>query len=333
VCADVRPRIAITSGDPAGIGPEVVLKALADDGGERDYIPIVIGDLADLRSIATTCGLDLDIAPIESTDDAAGDRVSVLDIGAVAADVSPGEISPAGGSAAWTCITHGVELCLAGGADSLVTAPLNKQALELAGHGHDGHTEILQRLTGSAWSLTLFVLPDLRVLFYSRHLSLRDAIAAVKADRIYETIERFVSVAPSIGMPNPRIAVAGLNPHCGENGLFGTEELDEIEPGLDAARAAGFDVLGPIPADSVFHQAREGRFDVVLSLYHDQAASVTKSIDFHGTVSITLGLPFLRFSVDHGTGFDIAAKYVADHRNMANTLALASSWSRRYAAT
>jgi 4-hydroxythreonine-4-phosphate dehydrogenase len=327
----VKPRIAITSGDPAGIGPEVVMKALAEDRGERNYVPVVIGDLADLRRIVALCGLELDLAPVPDGDSTADGSVSVVDIGPATAHVSPGQISASGGAAAWACVTRGVEMCLAGGADSLVTAPLNKQALELAGHGHEGHTEILQRLTDSAWSQTLFVLSDLRVLFYSRHLSLRDAIGAVEADRICETIRRFASVAGSIGMANPRIAVAGLNPHCGENGLFGTEEIDEIEPGVEAARAAGFDVVGPIPADSVFHQAREGRFDVVLSLYHDQAASVTKSIDFHGTVSVTLGLPFLRFSVDHGTGFDIAGKYIADHRNMANTLALASGWTRRYA--
>ena len=205
-----------------------------------------------------------------------------------------------------------------------MTAPIHKVALDLAGRGHEGHTEILQRLTGSPWSQTLFVLDELRVLFYSRHLSLRDAIDAVRADRICEMLERFASVAPSIGLPAPRIAVAALNPHAGEGGRFGREEIDEIAPGVELARGRGLDVHGPVPADSVFHLARQGRYDVILSLYHDQAAGVLKSIDFHGTVSITLGLPFLRFSVDHGTAHDIAGTNQADAANMVRTLRVAA---------
>ncbi len=317
------PRLAITAGDPCGVGPEVVLKALADPGVRAACRPLVIGDLRHLRGVAAACGLELELAPAGAG--APGGALPVLDLDDVDPGLRPGEISAAAGTAAWDAILAGVEVCRRGEADALVTAPIHKVSLDLAGHGHEGHTEILQRLTESPWSQTLFVLDELRVLFYSRHLSLREAIDAVRAERICAMLERFASEAPRLGLPRPRFAVAALNPHAGEGGRFGREEIDEIEPGVELARERGLDVAGPIPADSVFHLARQGRYDVILSLYHDQAAGVLKSIDFHGTVSITLGLPFLRFSVDHGTAHDIAGTGRADAANMVRTLHVAAA--------
>jgi len=320
-----RPTLAITAGDPCGVGPEVVLKALARPDVRASCRPLVVGDLRHLRATAKTCRLQLELARLGEE---AGDAVPVLDLDDVPPGLAPGMVAAEAGAAAWDAIEAAVALCLRGEADALVTAPIHKVALDLAGHGHEGHTEMLQRMTGSAWSQTLFVLDELRVLFYSRHLSLRDAIAAVRADRICATLERFASVAGQVGLDSPRFAVAALNPHAGEGGRFGREEIDEIAPGIELARARGLDVSGPVPADSVFHLAREGRYDVILSLYHDQAAGVLKSIDFHGTVSVTLGLPFRRFSVDHGTAHDIAGRNLADAENMVRTLRLAAAYTR-----
>ncbi len=325
------PRIAITAGDPAGVGPEVVLKALAEPDVRAACRPLVVGDLRHLRRVAEACGLELELEAATGTDAARDGAVPVLDLGDVDPGLRPGEVTAAAGAAAWDAIEASTGICLRREADVLVTAPIHKVALDLAGRGHEGHTEILQRLTGSPWSQTLFVLDDLRVLFYSRHLSLRDAIDAVRAEGIADMLERFASQAPRLGLPAPRFAVAALNPHAGEGGRFGREEIDHIAPGVELARARGLDVQGPIPADSVFHLARDGRYDVILSLYHDQAAGVLKSIDFHGTVSITLGLPFLRFSVDHGTAHDIAGTGRADAANMVRTLHVAAAHAARTA--
>ena len=319
-----RPRLAVTVGDPAGVGPEVVLKALADQEIVSLCQPLLVGDLRHLQRTTADCGLELELAAVDPTDTPDDGVIPVIDLGNVPADIEIGGISATAGEAAWQAIERGVELCLGGSAEALVTAPINKVSLQLAGRGHEGHTEALQALTDSPWSLTVFVLDQLRVVYFSRHLSLRAAIEAITAERICTVLARFAEAAPSIGLHAPRIAVAALNPHAGEGGLFGTEEIDEITPGIEAARQRGINAVGPVPADAVFHLARSGRYDAVLGLYHDQVAAVMKTLDFHGTVSITLGLPFLRFSVDHGTALDIAGKNLADATNMKNTFRVAA---------
>jgi 4-hydroxythreonine-4-phosphate dehydrogenase len=320
-----RPRFAISLGDPAGIGPEVILKALLVPEVRAACSFTVLGDAEALRLAAGDCGLEVELVEVEpgAWPELGPTEIPVVDL-ANARGLTRGVASAEGGRAAWEAIEAAVAMCVDGQADALVTAPINKVALDLAGLGHEGHTEMLQAVTHAPWSLTLFVVERLRVVYLTRHLSLRQAIDAVTADRIVDTIDRFAAVAPQIGILEPRIAVAALNPHAGEGGLFGTEEIEHIEPGVRRAREAGHDVYGPVPADSVYHQARHGRYDVVISLYHDQAASVTKTLDFDGTVSITLGLPFLRFSVDHGTAFDIVGQGVADARNMVETLTTAA---------
>ena len=319
-----KPRLAATIGDPAGIGPEIVLKALADEEITGLCRPLVVGDLGHLQRTADACELPVRLQRIDPKGEIEPGAIAVVDLANVDAALELGVVSAAAGEAAWQAIHRGVELCLSGDADALVTAPINKLALQLAGRGHEGHTEILQELTGSPWSLTVFVLDRLRVVFFSRHLSLRAAIDAITTEQLCTVLERFAEAAPSIGLDAPRIAVAALNPHAGEDGLFGDEEIRQIRPAVEAARAHGLDVDGPVPADSVFHLARAGRYDAVLSLYHDQAAAVMKTLDFHRTVSVTLGLPFLRFSVDHGTALDIAGQNIADATNMKNTFRLAA---------
>jgi 4-phospho-D-threonate 3-dehydrogenase / 4-phospho-D-erythronate 3-dehydrogenase len=314
------PRVAITMGDPAGIGPEIVVKALCDPDSRRLGLrPVVVGDLRLLRTTASACALDIDLRRVDPGE-WSDDGVGVIDLVNVAQDMAPGHASAEGGEAAWAYIDTATRLCTDGHADALVTAPINKYSLELAGRGHEGHTEMLMDLTGSPWSMTVFLLDSMRVAFYSRHLSLAQAVAAINAEEICEQLTRLASSAPKLGLTDPLIGVAALNPHAGENGLFGREEIDEIEPGIAAARKRGVRVEGPVPADAIFHQAREGRYDAVLGLYHDQVSAVLKAIDFHRVVSVTLGLPFLRLSVDHGTAFDIAGTDRADHRNMTETL-------------
>jgi 4-hydroxythreonine-4-phosphate dehydrogenase len=319
------PRLAITMGDPCGVGPEIVVKALAERRDDGTLRAVVVGDLAHLQRTAAACGLALPLVAVaagEWPDDAIG----VIDLENVADDLPIGQAVAAGGEAAWQNVRTGVDVCLAGDADLLVTAPINKYALELAGRGHDGHTELLMQMCSVEWTITVFLLERMKVAFYSRHLSLRDAIDAIKADLVCRQLERFASAAPVLGLRDPVVAVAGLNPHCGENGLFGREELDDIAPGIALARERGLKVEGPIPADSVFHQHRTGRYDAILSLYHDQVSAVLKGIDFHGVVSVTLGLPFIRLSVDHGTALDIAGQNRADHSNMRATLDRALAW-------
>jgi 4-hydroxythreonine-4-phosphate dehydrogenase len=318
------PTLAISVGDPSGVGPEVVIKALANADVRNSCTPLIVGELTTLREIAASCAIDLPFQKLVGGEGIRPGAVTVIDLEIPGPVPKLGEISAQGGEAAWLAIEKAVRLCLDGYADALVTAPISKTALGLAGRGHDGHTEILQTMTESKWALTLFVLDNLRILFFTRHVSLRNAIEAVKAEAICQTLERFAQVAPRLGFDAPRIAVAALNPHAGEGGLFGREEIEEIAPGIAAARERGIDAYGPIAADSVFHLAKEGRWDVVMSLYHDQAAGVPKSIDFHRTVSITLGLPFLRFSVDHGTAHDIAGSNHADASNMVHTILTAT---------
>jgi 4-hydroxythreonine-4-phosphate dehydrogenase len=314
-----QTRVVITMGDPAGIGPEIVLKALCDPRARSGLDAVIVGDWALLRETATACGLDLELERV-AAGEWPGHGVGVIDLANAGRGVTAGRASAEGGEAAWAYIDAATRLCTSGEADVLVTAPINKYSLELAGRGHEGHTEMLMDMTGSPWSMTVFLLDAMRVAFFSRHLSLAGAIAAIRADAICEQLVRLASAAPALGLSDPLIGVAALNPHAGENGLFGREEIEEIVPGIDAARALGLRVEGPVPADAIFHQAREGRFDAVLGLYHDQVSAVLKAIDFHRVVSVTLGLPFLRLSVDHGTAFDIAGTGTADPRNMVETL-------------
>jgi 4-hydroxythreonine-4-phosphate dehydrogenase len=307
-------------GDPAGIGPEIVLKALSDPDARRGLRLVVVGDMNALRATAASCGLDIALRPV-SAGEWPDDDVGVIDLANVSSEGTTwGQASAEGGQAAWEYIDSAARLCTDGVADALVTAPINKYSLELAGRGHEGHTEMLMEMTGSPWSMTVFLLDSMRVAFYSRHLSLAHAIDAIDAAEICRQLVRLSGSASALGLTDPLIGVAALNPHAGENGLFGREEIDEIEPGIAAARDQGVRVAGPIPADAIFHQAREGRFDAVLGLYHDQVSAVMKAIDFHRVVSVTLGLPFLRLSVDHGTAFDIAGTNRADPRNMIETL-------------
>jgi len=330
--SDGRPLIGVTMGDPAGIGPEIIAKALAGPELYETSRPLVVGDLGTIVRTARDLALPVAVAAVAEP---RGGRyvhgtIDVLDL----ANVHPGTlrmgvIQPDAGRAAGQAIERAIRLAQAGEIDAIATAPLNKEALWAAGYPYPGHTEMLAELTQSRESLTMFVIGALRIFFLTRHLSLRDAIDQVTRKRIAETLGVMAQVLAGLGLAAPRIVVAALNPHAGEGGKMGQEEIVEITPGIEDARRAGLDVSGPVPADSVFHLAADGRFDAVLSLYHDQGHVAAKMSDFYKTVSVTTGLPFVRTSVDHGTAFDIAGKGVASAISMVEAIRVAAELTVR----
>ncbi len=322
----MEPVIGVTMGDPAGIGPEIVTKAVVRPDVLGHARPLVIGNAAYLARTVAALGLD---ARVTTDGDPAPHRIVVHDVAVPALDgVRLGAVQAIAGQAAAAYVETAVRLARAGRIVAVATAPLHKEALWAAGYPYPGHTEMLEALTGSPYSLTMFQVRGLRIFFLTRHLALRDAIAQITAERTLQTLERMQEALARLGLPRPRIAVAGLNPHAGEGGRLGTEERDHLAPAVAEARRRGLDVVGPVPADAVFAQALEGRYDAVLALYHDQGHIAAKTLDFHGTVSVTLGLPFIRTSVDHGTAFDIAGKGVAREDSMAAAIVAAARLAR-----
>ncbi|MBL27933.1 MAG: 4-hydroxythreonine-4-phosphate dehydrogenase PdxA [Rhodospirillaceae bacterium] len=306
-------------GDPSGIGPEIICKALRDLPAEDRRASIVIGDPKVMARAAEVTGTGLSFTTGTPTD-ADTVRISEVFVGEGAKD---GEISAASGQAAYDCVVRAVELAQAGDIAVIVTAPLNKAAMHEAGHHFDGHTGLLAHLTGSPSSFMLLASEKLSTVHVSTHVALADAIERTKKARVLETIRAGNAHLKRLGLARPRIAVAGLNPHCGEGGIFGRQDIDEIAPAVEAARAEGIDAKGPISADTVFYRASQGEFDLVVAQYHDQGHIPVKLIAFDTTVNVSLGLPIQRTSVDHGTAFDIAWTGKADHTNMMSAIAYA----------
>lgn len=316
------PLLAVTLGDPVGIGPEITARALTTAEARGSARPLAVGDPGSLRRAVEVCGLDVRVNPVSRPAEAAfaPGTIDVLDIGVAAHDLPWGEVDATAGRAAARAIETATAAALAGEVDGIVTAPINKESLWAAGSEHLGHTEMLGELTGSDRFNTMFWVGGLRIFFATRHRSLRQAIDDLTAERVQHSISEAHTALETFGADRPRLAVAALNPHGGEGGKFGDEESTAIGPAVRAAAARGLDVVGPIPADSVFHQGLLGRFDGVLSLYHDQGHIAAKTYDYNGTVSVTVGLPILRTSVDHGTAFDIAGTGEADPATMAAAL-------------
>lgn len=313
------PIIGITIGDPAGIGPEIVVRALAEDAVVRSVRSVVIGDTWVLQRAMEATGVRVEF----------GAQARLVDLANVDHRLQWGKIQSTAGAAAGQFVERAVDEAKAGRIDALATAPINKEALWRAGYRYLGHTEMLGALTDTADPLTMFSVRNLRIFFLTRHLSLREAIAHVTRERIAAILPRIDAALRQIGYDRPHIAVAALNPHAGEGGEFGAEDQEQVAPAIADARARGLSVDGPIPADSVFAQAVEGRYDAVLSLYHDQGHIAAKTLDFHGSVSVTLGLPFIRTSVDHGTAFDIAGRGVARADSMIAAILAAGDLARR----
>ncbi|MGI9165798.1 MAG: 4-hydroxythreonine-4-phosphate dehydrogenase PdxA [Pyrinomonadaceae bacterium] len=324
------PRIAITMGDPAGIGPEVVLKAIAEEEIRRICIPVIIGDAQLLAHTARTldlqCGYDI-VREGEPIPEHLTDPV-IFHLDNIGGFIEPGIESGAAGKAAAGYIEAAVQLCAAGSVDAIATAPINKRALFLGGYSFPGHTEFLAHLTGSEEYAMAFVAANLRIVLLSTHVPLAEAIRMVERDRIMRVINLTHRELKRWGLEQPRLAVAALNPHGAEGGLFGIEEASEIAPAIEACHGVeGINVHGPFSADTVFLRASRGEFDAVIACYHDQAMIPVKCLSFGEAVNVTLGLPFIRTSVDHGTAFDIAGKGLAEHSSMVAAIKLAADLS------
>jgi 4-hydroxythreonine-4-phosphate dehydrogenase len=318
-----RPIIAITMGDAAGVGPEVVVKALARSEVYEACRPFVIGDLGRLSRAVEITGVKLDLRSVPGPESAGFSLgvVDCVDFGLIPADLPFGELSPVAGDAAFRYIERAVALALDGAVDAICTAPLNKAALHAGGHVYPGHTEILADLTGTPEVSMMLSAPRLRVIHCTTHIGLLDAVARIEPALVERTIRRAHSTLVKSGIDAPRIAVCGINPHAGENGLFGYgEEESKVAPGVAAARSAGIDATGPLPADTVFFRAVRGDFDVVVAMYHDQGHCPVKVLGLDAGVNITVGLPVIRTSVDHGTAFDIAGTGTADEGSMLEAL-------------
>jgi len=319
------PLIAVTMGDPAGIGPEIVAKTFADPGFQDRNQALVVGDPAILGRAARLLELPLRINEIEGPEEAALEPgvADVLAVGGLPEDLPFGALDARAGDAAFRYLQRATELANAGRVGAIATAPLNKEAMHLAGHKYPGHTEILAELTGTEDYAMMLVTDELKVIHVSTHVSLREAIERVRPERELAVIRLAHDALRKLGVEKPKVAVAGLNPHAGESGLFGTEDAEQIAPAVEAAKEEGIDATGPWPPDTVMMRARRGDFDIVVVQYHDQGHIPVKLMGFDTGVNVTVGLPFFRTSVDHGTAFDIAGTGKADHASMQAALDLA----------
>lgn len=328
-----RPLIGITLGDPASIGPEIVVKSLANPEIYAACRPLLIGDARVVERAMNTTGVKLAVHIVTKPSEGKYElgAIDLLDLNNVDIDTLEwGKVQAQAGKASFEYIVRSIELAQAGEVDAVATAPINKEALKAANINFIGHTEIYGELTKSHDPLTMFETKGLRIFFLTRHVSLAKACTMITKERTLDYLRRCTKALQQLGVANPSIVVAGLNPHSGEHGLFGDDEVRELEPAIEAARAEGISASGPSPADSVFWHAAQGRFDAVLSLYHDQGHIAAKMYDFHKTISITAGLPFLRASVDHGTGFDIAGKGLASSVSMEEAIRVAARYATSF---
>lgn len=317
------PVLLVTLGDPAGVGPEVTVRGVAEELSKGRVNPVVVGDARIVRRAAERWTPELSVNSIESPRDAnsASNVINVLDLANCdPEDFEIGEIAAYTGNAAYEYVVRAAELCLSGDADGIVTAPLNKKAMVMAGHEFDGHTGLLAHLCNVDTQYMILGSPKLRVIHLTTHLSLVDALKRVETDRIVLCTRAANEHAKQLGFEKPRIAVCGVNPHSGDGGLFGVEEAEEIAPAIDILRSEGIDADGPVSPDSAYRIAYEGGYDIVVAMYHDQGHIPMKLVGFSTGVNVTVGLPIIRTSVDHGTAFDIAWQGKADHQNMVSAI-------------
>lgn len=319
------PTIAVTMGDPAGIGPEIVAKAFAEGDFSERHRAVVVGDEAILKRAVDLVGAPLRVRVVEDPADGLHEPgfIDLVAASELPEELAFGELDSRAGAAAYGYVERAVGLALKGRVDAVCTAPLNKEALHLAGMKYPGHTEILAGLTDTKDYAMMLVAPGLRVIHVSTHVSLWEAIERATPERELAVMRLAHDAMRSIGIAEPRIAVAGLNPHAGENGLFGDDETRKIVPAISEARGEGLRVSGPWSADTVFGRARDGDFDIVVVQYHDQGHIPVKLLGFESGVNVTVGLPFFRTSVDHGTAFDIAGTGKAGHASLIAALDLA----------
>jgi 4-hydroxythreonine-4-phosphate dehydrogenase len=321
-----RPRIAITMGDAAGIGPEITVKSLADPAATGWCIPVVLGDARVMERAMEATGVRLPIRRLRDVREATGTPGALEIVDYANVDLRAhrwGEVNPGFGEAAVHYTKEAGRLALAREIDGLVSAPLNKEAMHAAGHPYEGQTEILGELTGTKPAMVL-LLGRMRLMLFTNHMALRAVCDYIRTDRVLERLVLADAALRDMGIAAPKLAVAGLNPHAGEGGVFGREEVDQIVPAIAEARARGIDAAGPFPGDTVFLKSRDGVWDLTLALYHDQGLMATKLLGFGTVVTLLVGLPLVRTSTGHGTAFDIAGKNVADHKNLLEALRVAA---------
>jgi 4-hydroxythreonine-4-phosphate dehydrogenase len=318
-----RPIVAITMGDAAGVGPEIIVRALAAEHVYQTCRPLVIGDAARLEQAAGIVGKPIAVRRVVATGEARFElgTIDCVDLALIPPETPFGQLSAVCGDAAYQFIDRAVKLAMAREVDAICTAPLNKEALHAGGHIYPGHTELLAELTGTPEVSMMLSSPQLKVIHVTSHIGLLDAIEKIEPKLVGRVIGRIHDTLQRSGIENPRIGVCGINPHAGENGLFGRgEEGTKIIPAIEAAMAKGIDVEGPLPADTLFFRAARGDFDGVVAMYHDQGHGPVKVMGLESGVNVTIGLPVIRTSVDHGTAFDIAGKGVADEGSLIEAL-------------
>jgi 4-hydroxythreonine-4-phosphate dehydrogenase len=336
-----KPILGITMGDPASIGPEVAVKALSEASVYKSCRPLLIGDASICEKALRYCGLDLKVNAVKSVEDARFElgAIDVYDLEYASDEIVTGQNSIAAGDAAFRSVVTAIELAMSGMIDGTVTGPINKESIHMAGHEFAGHTEIYAHYTDTKKYGMLLVEDDLRVIHVSTHVSLRKACDLVKKERIGDTIDLIVLACKQLGISDPKIGVAGLNPHASDGGLFGDEEELEIIPAIEAAKAKGYRVEGPVPADTLFPKAIGGVYDGIVAMYHDQGHIPFKVVGFNWDksarqmksvkgVNITLGLPIIRTSVDHGTAMEIAGRGIASADAMLLAIRYAVNLSR-----
>lgn len=324
--------IGVPMGDPAGVGAEITVKALDDAKLAELCDVVVVGDKSCMEAAVKVCKLQSKINVINDVSEAkfGKDIINLIDLHNMdRSKLAMGKVNGECGKAAFEYIKKSVELAMAHKVDAIATTPINKESLRAGKVNYIGHTEIIGALTGTKDPLTMFEVAGMRVFFLTRHMSLLNACKAITKERVLDYIIRCTKALKQLGVSG-KMAVAGLNPHSGEHGLFGWEEVNEIEPAVKEAQKKGYDVVGPIGADSVFHQALLGRFQSVLSLYHDQGHIATKTYDFERTIALTLDMPILRTSVDHGTAFDIAGKGIVSSVSMVEAIRLAAKYAPNF---
>ncbi|MEH8032899.1 4-hydroxythreonine-4-phosphate dehydrogenase PdxA [Gallibacterium anatis] len=327
----MKPVLGITMGDAAGIGAEIIVKSLSDKHLYEIAQPIVIGDKKMMQRALDLLQSPLKINVVENLDNlnTKYGTIDLVDLDNVPADLPYSQVDPRAGKAAYEYVEKAVQYAMANKIQAVVTAPLNKEALHAGGKMFPGHTEILAQLSGTKDYSMMLVSEKLRVIHVTTHVQLRKACDLVKKERVLTVIKLADENAKMLGFKQPRVAVAGLNPHSGENGMFGDEDRKEIVPAVEAAKQLGINASGPIPPDTVFHRAANlNEFDIVVVMYHDQGHIPIKLLGFDTGVNVTVGLPFIRTSVDHGTAFPIAGKGIADSKSMTESLYLAAQMAQ-----
>lgn len=328
-----KPIVAITIGDPAGIGPEITVDTIKQEKVYEACNPFLIGSINIIKRAMKLKNCDFEINKINHPSEGKYQygTIDVLETGDYdCASIEYGKVQKLAGQMAYDYVVKSIELGLNKDIDVVATAPIHKEAIKLAGCPQPGHTEIYAELTNSPYGLTMFNCRNLKVFFVSRHKALKEACDYATKERVLANVKEIHAELVGIGIENPTIAVAALNPHASDNGLFGTEEKEHLIPAVQAAQEEGINAVGPVPADSVFHLGLQGRYDAILSLYHDQGHIACKTLDYERSITITWGLPFMRSSVDHGTAFDIAGKNIAGSVSMAEaTLVAVEYWKMK----